>query len=69
MMGMTVVPGGEAEKVMGSVRSPKMSTELELRNPSGTNVKTSPVSETWLQVVFLCVLQNYLYPKLCELSV
>ncbi|XP_027108494.1 common plant regulatory factor 1 isoform X2 [Coffea arabica] len=49
VMGMTVATANEVEKVMGSVLSPNMTSTLELRNPSGGNMKTSPVSEAWLQ--------------------
>ncbi|XP_071937334.1 common plant regulatory factor 1-like isoform X5 [Coffea arabica] len=49
VMGMTVATANEAEKVTGSVLSPNMTSTLELRNPSGGNMKTSPVSEAWLQ--------------------
>ena len=51
VMGMTVATANEAEKVTGSVLSPNMTSTLELRNPSGGNMKTSPVSEAWLQVL------------------
>lgn len=49
VMGVTVATASEAEKVMGAVLSPNTTSALELRNPSGANTKTSPVSETWLQ--------------------
>ncbi|KAL3536742.1 hypothetical protein ACH5RR_000108 [Cinchona calisaya] len=49
VMGVTVSPASEAEKVMGAVLCPNMSTALELKNPSSANAKTSPVSEAWLQ--------------------
>ncbi|MCD7460456.1 Common plant regulatory factor [Datura stramonium] len=55
---VTVSPGKVAEKVMGTVLSPSMTT-LEMRNPASTHVKASltnfsPLStalpnETWLQ--------------------
>lgn len=55
----TVAPANATEKVMGAVLSPNMTTALELRNPSGVNVKTSPASvpqscpslpnEAWIQ--------------------
>ncbi|KAL3517247.1 hypothetical protein ACH5RR_024149 [Cinchona calisaya] len=48
VMGITVATASEAEKVMGAVPSTNMTTALELRNPSGANVKTSPACEAWL---------------------
>nr|XP_016486175.1 PREDICTED: transcriptional activator TAF-1-like isoform X1 [Nicotiana tabacum] len=52
-------PGNIAEKVVGTVFSPTMTTTLELRNPVGTLVKASPTNvsrispavpgEAWLQ--------------------
>ncbi|KAK4339355.1 hypothetical protein RND71_040817 [Anisodus tanguticus] len=55
---VAVSPGKVAEKVMGTVLSPSMTT-LEMRNPASTHMKTSPTNgsplspalpnETWLQ--------------------
>lgn len=60
--GVAVNPGNIAEKVAGTAFSPTVTTTMELRNPVGTLVKSSPASrispavpgKVWFQV-YACI--------------